>query len=772
MTLCFKEGSQTKYFAVSSPIPEFPPVINTTLVLLEDFGLTRCSGSRPLRRGSEVKPSLRVGERKGSEETSKNENAKKTVAVRKTNPLTEKNLIFYSYETTQAWYSGSGALVASVEDQKLFFEEFHTWDRYIVMKYINFFLDQSRVSQDEFVLILPTILAENDFGIDSTMIVYSGAFQASLGSEIYNKINPKIHSALSENVLRCLAALKKNGASLLTKKLERFRLPEFAEISSESLTDLRIPELLDTIFDKHIRSKMGRATLKLWLELSLANSIEIEKRQNHVSKLMEVASTIDSLSELLSSSSIDVVKEYKNLIASFDFEGKAKVDRWKNVRDSLGKLSYVLESVKTIIDIDSRDAVTVLTKAVYWIEQVIDFEGSSKSAQLKVNIACDSSLAKLEIQQKKMQQKMEEAASHEEERLEKLRRSESDLVEVRIQFLPGTGFLLFVEPEKLSEEMIETLNWSFMFATEQAEFFKSKLTQFLFEEFGDLMAKIRAVEYDLLFSLCEQLKEIEEKVEEAVRLGGEIDVLMGFAKIASTRNWIKPHLNKSLNLVNFYNPLITEKCQPLSISVDPGKPLVLTGSNSSGKSVVLNSIALAVLLTQIGCFIPASYGTSIPVYSKLSYRSSPNDEENELSSFTADLAHLGNVLNQSEAGKALVIFDEFGRGTCLKDAVALTVALLNHFSRSQESSNQLIISTHFGTELGQLSQNDLEFCKVSWFMMKSILDEYQLRFFYEPHLAERDEISCMHAIEVAKIYGLPESVINQAKLNLLSAAAG
>jgi len=133
---------------------------------------------------------------------------------------------------------------------------------------------------------------------------------------------------------------------------------------------------------------------------------------------------------------------------------------------------------------------------------------------------------------------------------------------------------------------------------------------------------------------------------------------------------------------------------PLSLELDQGRPgLVISGSNTGGKTVVLKTVGLLTTLAQAGCAIPARPGTELPILATL--HADIGDHQTligSLSTFSSHILHLKRILGQAKTG-GLVLLDELGTGTDPKEGAALGIALLQALSRRH---CWVLCSTHLG----------------------------------------------------------------------------
>ena len=181
-----------------------------------------------------------------------------------------------------------------------------------------------------------------------------------------------------------------------------------------------------------------------------------------------------------------------------------------------------------------------------------------------------------------------------------------------------------------------------------------------------------------LFSIKEISKEISE-----------IDILQNFAKISKERGYYRPIIKDEacLNLKNVRHPVVeiskNLENNYVSNSVYLNKDkniLCLYGANSSGKSTLLKASSLAVILNQMGCFIPASEGSELSIYEYILTRMTTFDSLSEgFSTFTMEMHELQESLRFMNK-KSLFLLDEIGRGTSPEDGEAIAFAVLDYMS--------------------------------------------------------------------------------------------
>lgn len=239
---------------------------------------------------------------------------------------------------------------------------------------------------------------------------------------------------------------------------------------------------------------------------------------------------------------------------------------------------------------------------------------------------------------------------------------------------------------------------------------------------------------------------------------GEIDGLFARARYKNEIRGICPEWNASRNcvIVDGRHPLLAWRpakpivAQTLTLKPD-ASALLLTGPNAGGKTVCLKMIGLLQLAAQSGIPIPAAEGTQLPFYSKIfTDIGDAQSIEQSLSTFTAHMAHLHEILKRADAA-SLVLLDELGTGTDPKEGAGLAMALLDQL---MAQGVRVVATTHLG-EVKLYGEQKAGVVNASMeFDEEKFKPTYALRM----GLPGRS-----YAYEIAGQLGMPASLIERAK---------
>jgi DNA mismatch repair protein MSH5 len=178
------------------------------------------------------------------------------------------------------------------------------------------------------------------------------------------------------------------------------------------------------------------------------------------------------------------------------------------------------------------------------------------------------------------------------------------------------------------------------------------------------------------------------------------DSLLSFAQVARKYNYVQPIVTDDniLEINQGRHPLL-EQCSDTLIPNDTTfdadqRIILLTGANSSGKSVYLKQVALIVYMAHLGSFVPAQsarIGLTDKILTRIATRESVSKNS---SAFMIDLQQT-NIALLNSTSRSLVLLDEFGKGTTSLDGIGLFCAVVESFAGREHECPKLIAATHF-----------------------------------------------------------------------------
>ena len=255
----------------------------------------------------------------------------------------------------------------------------------------------------------------------------------------------------------------------------------------------------------------------------------------------------------------------------------------------------------------------------------------------------------------------------------------------------------------------------------------------------------------------------------------EIDVAAALAELAVKRAWTRPLVDASLSfdieggrhpvveaaLKEAGEPFVANDCNLTGEGGEGGRIAIVTGPNMAGKSTYLRQNALIALIAQMGAYVPAARA-HIGVVDRLFSRvGAADDLARGRSTFMVEMVETAAILNQATV-RSLVILDEIGRGTATFDGLSIAYACVEHLSAVNRS--RALFATHFH-ELTALAETLPRLLNLT---MRVTEFKGALTFLHEVVAGAADR---SYGIQVAKLAGLPPSVVKRARQVLASLEA-
>lgn len=275
--------------------------------------------------------------------------------------------------------------------------------------------------------------------------------------------------------------------------------------------------------------------------------------------------------------------------------------------------------------------------------------------------------------------------------------------------------------------------------------------------------KLKSLEYDLFSDLRDRVAGHIAQFQATGRALATLDTLISFARLAEEQHYCAPKVvdDPILMIEQGRHPVVeqmlaTGEFVPNSLALtDEQRLMLLTGPNMSGKSTYMRQAALIVLLAQCGSFVPADSAT-IGLCDRIFTRVGASDDvSGGQSTFMVEMTEVASILSHA-TGNSLLILDEIGRGTSTADGLSIAWAVVEHISDPSLLGARTLFATHFHELIG-LSDH-----------MAGIFNAHI-------DVAERDgSIVFLHricpggtdesyGIDVAKLAGVPESVVDRAR---------
>jgi len=260
------------------------------------------------------------------------------------------------------------------------------------------------------------------------------------------------------------------------------------------------------------------------------------------------------------------------------------------------------------------------------------------------------------------------------------------------------------------------------------------------------------IERRIFAELRRQLLDAAGRMRETARKVAEIDLLACFANLAALRGWVRPQVESSgvLEFAQARHPVVERR---LEESGAGPAVLLITGPNMGGKSTYLRMAALLVVMAQMGSFVPAErmrLGLVDRIYTRIG---ASDNVARGRSTFMVEMTETAAILNTA-TNRSLVLLDEMGRGTATYDGLSLAWATVEHLHDSVGA--RTLFATHYH-ELTLLTERLLRLKNVRVTVKESGGGIVFL------HSVETGAANKSYGIEVARLAGLPQAVIERAR---------
>src|SRR6516162_2384920 len=302
--------------------------------------------------------------------------------------------------------------------------------------------------------------------------------------------------------------------------------------------------------------------------------------------------------------------------------------------------------------------------------------------------------------------------------------------------------------------------------------------RFTTTELGELESKIAAaadralaLELEIFERMANAVAAASATIKDAAEAIAALDVACALAALAVERDYVRPQVDDSLAfaidggrhpvveqmLAAGGGPFVANDCD-LSPPVDAtaGRIWIVTGPNMAGKSTFLRQNALIAILAQIGSFVPARAAHIGAVDRLFSRVGAADDLARGHSTFMVEMVETAAILNQA-GGRTLVILDEIGRGTATFDGLSIAWATIEHLHESNRCR------TLFATHFHEMTALAAKLPRLHNATMRVKEWHGDVVFLHEVVAGAADR---SYGIQVAKLAGLPPSVIERAKLVL------
>ena len=276
--------------------------------------------------------------------------------------------------------------------------------------------------------------------------------------------------------------------------------------------------------------------------------------------------------------------------------------------------------------------------------------------------------------------------------------------------------------------------------------------------------RLCSLEYDLFCQIRDQIGAQVARIQKTARAIAGIDVFCSLSLVATRNNYVKPGLNDKglIHIRNGRHPVVELMLKDDQFVANDtlldnhkNRIAIITGPNMAGKSTYMRQTALIVLMAQIGSFVPADEA-EIGICDRIFTRVGASDDlASGQSTFMVEMTEVANIL-RGATRSSLVILDEIGRGTSTFDGLSIAWAVVEHISNPRLLGAKTLFATHYHelTELEGTMAGVNNYCI-------AVKEQGDSIVFLRKII--RGGADKSYGIQVARLAGIPESVIRRAK---------
>lgn len=539
--------------------------------------------------------------------------------------------------------------------------------------------------------------------------------------------------------------------------IEILKINEFMEIESNTRKNLELTRNLSTnnkentlisILDE-ADTVMGSRMIHDWLERPLIDRDKINRRLDLVDGFYEDSILSRNVSNLL-----DSVYDLERLLAKISYKRA-------NARDLISLKNSIKEmpKLKRVLADSTNNLIKNLGLNLPDVEDIYELINKSIVDEPPINIT-EGGIIK--SQYDKDLDNLKEMADTAEDKLieyESKQRELTGIKNLKVIFNKNNGYSIEVTKsniDKIDQSYIrkQTLKNQERYTTEELENISSLIL--------NGKEKINLLEYELFNKIVENILNSTLRLQSLSKMIANIDSLNSFAKIAHKYSYCKPNITESneISIIEGRHPVIEINldenefiANDTNIGQDDNLIQIITGPNMAGKSTYMRQMALIIIMAQIGSFVPAK-SAEIGICDKIFTRigASDNISKGE-STFMLEMNEVSNIIKNSTE-KSFVILDEVGRGTSSDDGLSIAMALVEYLSKHKK------VKTVFATHFHELTVLESELKNVRNLKIEILEENNNLIFLRKISRGKSDR---SYGIEVAKLSGLPDEILENAK---------
>ena len=527
--------------------------------------------------------------------------------------------------------------------------------------------------------------------------------------------------------------------------LDKFTIRNLEIYSGQSTESVSLLDIIDKTL-----SPMGSRTLKRWLALPLTSLSQIQNRHQVVATFVENNEIRQKVRDHLKK--VNDIERLLSKIAT----GKITPREVIYLKNSL----TAILPVKKLAMESNSSYLNSLGKQIHNLQDLCDRIEETLNEEAPVNILKGNVIREnFSTELDELRNLSVSGRTYLDQMLEReIKNTHISSLKIDNNNVFGYYFeVRNVHKDKVPDHWIrkQTLVNAERYITEELKEYEEKITH--------AQERITILEQEYFSKLITEIIRYISPIQQTASIIGEIDTLCGFSTLAIENHYICPKLDESftINLKQARHPVIEKQLPPtqpyiandIYLDNDSQQIMMITGPNMSGKSALLRQVALIVLMTQIGSFVPASEA-QIGIVDKIFTRvgASDNISQGE-STFMVEMNEAALILNNLSQ-RSLILLDEIGRGTSTYDGISIAWAIAEYLHEHPTHAKTL-----FATHYHELNEMQNEFSRIKNFSVS--VKEVKGSILFLRKLVEGGSEHSF-GIHVAKMAGMPQYVIEKA----------
>lgn len=559
-------------------------------------------------------------------------------------------------------------------------------------------------------------------------------------------------------LLQYLLETQKNDLSHMTH-ITPYTTGKYMMLDSSTRRNL---ELCETLREKQKRGSllwvldktktaMGARTLRKYIEQPLIERTEIERRLNAVTELKEEAISREEIREYLSP-----VYDLERLITRITYGSANPRDltAFSTSLEMLPAIHYILEDMKSDLlceickEMDTLEDLCSLVKSAIAQEPPI--------AMKEGNIIRDGYSEEVDTLRRAKSDGKTWLAKLEEQEREK-----TGIKNLKIKYNKVFGY--YLEVTNSYKELVPEYYTRKQTLANSERYITPELKE-LEDTILGAEDKLYALEYELYCTVRDTIAGEVIRIQKTAKAVAALDVFTSLALVAERNNYIRPTINVQgkIDIKDGRHPVVEQMipngsfiCNDTMLDDKKQRISIITGPNMAGKSTYMRQVALIVLMAQLGSYVPASKA-NIGLVDRIFTRVGASDDlASGQSTFMVEMTEVANILRNATS-KSLLVLDEIGRGTSTFDGLSIAWAVVEYISDAKLLGAKTLFATHYHelTELEGKINNVNNYC----IAVKEKGDD--IVFLRKIVKGGADK---SYGIQVAKLAGVPDIVINRAK---------